>query len=77
MLLALDRKLHIAPIEDMEGGLRNVLDVATGIGNWAIAFGNEACSFDVLVRHITHRFMSSKCLSICKYARHRYQPYAA
>ena len=39
MLLALDGKLHVAPIEDMAGGLHNVLDVATGTGNWAIDFG--------------------------------------
>jgi ubiquinone/menaquinone biosynthesis C-methylase UbiE len=49
MLLALDRKLHIAPIEDKEDGLHNVLDVGTGIGNWAIAFGTEAYSIHVLV----------------------------
>ncbi len=39
MLLALDGKLHVAPIEGMAGGLHNVLDVATGTGNWAIDFG--------------------------------------
>jgi ubiquinone/menaquinone biosynthesis C-methylase UbiE len=39
MLLALDGKLHIAPIEDMPGGVNNVLDMATGTGNWAIDFG--------------------------------------
>ena len=42
MLLALDGKLHIAPIEDMAGGLNNVLDIATGTGNWAIDFGRLA-----------------------------------
>jgi ubiquinone/menaquinone biosynthesis C-methylase UbiE len=44
MLLALDGKLHIAPIEDMTGGLNNVLDIATGTGNWAIDFGRPASS---------------------------------
>ena len=39
MLLTLDGKLHVAPIENMEGGLNNVLDIATGTGNWAIDFG--------------------------------------
>ena len=39
MLLALDGKLHVAPIEDIAGGLHNILDVATGTGNWAIDFG--------------------------------------
>ncbi|PMD63054.1 S-adenosyl-L-methionine-dependent methyltransferase [Hyaloscypha bicolor E] len=40
MLLALDGKLHVAPIENMPGGLHNVLDIATGTGNWAIDFAN-------------------------------------
>jgi hypothetical protein len=39
MLLILDGKLHAAPIEDMDGGLQSVLDVATETGNWAIDFG--------------------------------------
>ena len=39
MILTLDGKLRIEPIEDMEGRLHNILDVATGTGNWAIAFG--------------------------------------
>ena len=39
MLLTLDGKLHVAPIENMAGGLHNVLDIATGTGNWAIDFG--------------------------------------
>lgn len=45
MLLALDGKLHLAPIEESEGGLHNVLDVATGTGNWAIDFGIESLLF--------------------------------
>jgi len=39
MLLTLDGKLHLAPVEEMEGGLHNVLDIATGTGIWAIDFG--------------------------------------
>jgi hypothetical protein len=39
MLLTFDGKLHVAPIENMAGGLHNVLDIATGTGNWAIDFG--------------------------------------
>jgi ubiquinone/menaquinone biosynthesis C-methylase UbiE len=42
MLLTLDGKLHVAPIENIEGGLHNVLDIATGTGNWAIDFGGPA-----------------------------------
>ena len=41
MLLTLDGKLHVAPIEDIAGGLHNVLDIATGTGNWAIDFGGS------------------------------------
>lgn len=41
MIVALDGKLHVAPIENMEGGLQNVLDIATGTGNWAIDFGGS------------------------------------
>ncbi|KAN0112548.1 S-adenosyl-L-methionine-dependent methyltransferase [Hyaloscypha variabilis] len=48
MLLALDGKLHVAPIEDMAGGLHNVLDVATGTGNWAIDFANAYPSVNVV-----------------------------
>lgn len=39
MLLLLDGKLHMAPLEKIEGGLNDVLDIATGTGNWAIDFG--------------------------------------
>lgn len=42
MLLILDGKLHVAPIENIKGGLHNVLDIATGTGIWAIDFGTEA-----------------------------------
>lgn len=38
-LLMLDGKLHLAPLENMKGGLHNVLDIATGTGIWAIDFG--------------------------------------
>jgi SAM-dependent methyltransferase len=39
MRLALEGKLHVAPIENMAGGLHNVLDIGTGTGIWAIEFG--------------------------------------
>ena len=32
-------KLNIAPIEEIKGGIRNVLDIGTGTGIWAIDFG--------------------------------------
>ncbi|KAE9375862.1 S-adenosyl-L-methionine-dependent methyltransferase [Stipitochalara longipes BDJ] len=48
MLLTLDGKLHVAPIEDMAGGLHNVLDIATGTGNWAIDFANAYPSTNVV-----------------------------
>jgi len=53
MILALDGKLHIAPIEDMAGGLHNVLDIGTGTGNWAIDFGKP-------------EFVPSTFLNTCK-----------
>ena len=42
MLLLLDGKLNVAPIENMPGGLHEVLDIATGTGNWAIDFGGSS-----------------------------------
>src|SRR6266536_3539941 len=38
-LLTLKRKLHLVLIEDIKGGIYNVLDMATGTGIWAIDFG--------------------------------------
>ena len=38
-LLMLDGRLNLAPIEEMKGGIHNVLDIATGTGIWAIDFG--------------------------------------
>ena len=38
-VLTVQGKLHLAPIEGMEGGLHNVLDIGTGTGIWAIEFG--------------------------------------
>jgi methylase of polypeptide subunit release factors len=35
----MDGKLHLAPIEEMKGGLNNVLDIGTGTGIWVIDFG--------------------------------------
>jgi methylase of polypeptide subunit release factors len=37
--LTFDGKLHIAPIEELKGGIHNVLDIGTGTGIWAIDFG--------------------------------------
>ncbi len=38
----MDGKLHLAPIEEMKGGLTNVLDIGTGTGIWAIEFGMKS-----------------------------------
>jgi hypothetical protein len=38
-LLTFDGKLCLAPIEEMKGGIHNVIDIATGTGIWAIDFG--------------------------------------
>jgi hypothetical protein len=40
--LTFDGKLHIAPIEELKGGLHNVLDIGTGTGIWAIDFGTRS-----------------------------------
>ncbi len=40
--LTFDGKLHIAPIEELKGGIHNVLDIGTGTGIWAIDFGTES-----------------------------------
>lgn len=45
MLLTLDGKLHLAPIDDLEGGLHNVLDIATGTGIWAVEFCERPMKF--------------------------------
>jgi ribosomal protein L11 methylase PrmA len=37
--MTFDGKLHIAPIEEIKGGIHNVLDIGTGTGIWAIDFG--------------------------------------
>jgi hypothetical protein len=37
--LTFDGKLHIAPIEEIKGGIQNVLDIGTGTGIWAMDFG--------------------------------------
>jgi len=40
--LTFDGKLHVAPIEELKGGIHNVLDIGTGTGIWAIDFGTES-----------------------------------
>jgi hypothetical protein len=45
--LTFDGKLHIAPIEEMKGGIHNVLDIGTGTGIWAIDFGTTPLFHDL------------------------------
>jgi ribosomal protein L11 methylase PrmA len=40
-LLTFDGKLNLAPIEEMPGGVRNVIDIGTGTGIWAVEFGKS------------------------------------
>jgi SAM-dependent methyltransferase len=40
--------LYLAPIENLEGGLHNVLDLATGTGIWAIEFAEQFPSAHVI-----------------------------
>jgi len=47
-LLTLDGKLALAPIEEMPGGIHNVLDIGTGTGIWAIDFATNFPSADVI-----------------------------
>jgi SAM-dependent methyltransferase len=47
-LLTLDGKLALAPIQDMPGGIHNVLDIGTGTGIWAIDFASSFPSADVI-----------------------------
>lgn len=47
-LLTLDGELFNAPIKDLEGGLHNVLDIATGTGIWAIEFASQFPSAHVI-----------------------------
>lgn len=47
-LLTLDGKLALAPIEEMIGGIHNVLDIGTGTGIWAIDFAITFPSADVI-----------------------------
>jgi hypothetical protein len=47
-LLTLDGKLALAPIEEMRGGIHNVLDIGTGTGIWAIDFASSFPSASVM-----------------------------
>jgi SAM-dependent methyltransferase len=47
-LLTFDGKLALAPIEEMPGGIHNVLDIGTGTGIWAIDFASAFPSADVI-----------------------------
>jgi SAM-dependent methyltransferase len=40
--------LYLAPIDNLEGGLHDVLDIATGTGIWAIEFAERFPSADVI-----------------------------
>ncbi|KAN0108726.1 S-adenosyl-L-methionine-dependent methyltransferase [Hyaloscypha variabilis] len=46
--LTFDGKLHIAPIEELKGGVHNVLDIGTGTGIWAIDFAATYPSANVI-----------------------------
>lgn len=59
-LITLDAKLHLAPIENMEGGMQNVLDIGTGTGIWSIEFGEtHPNKFDVESTKLTHASAST------------------
>jgi SAM-dependent methyltransferase len=47
-LLTLEGKLALAPIEEIPGGIHNVLDIGTGTGIWAIDFASNFPSADVI-----------------------------
>jgi hypothetical protein len=38
-LIGFHGRLYFAPLEEIKGGLHNVLDIGTGTGIWAIDFG--------------------------------------
>jgi ubiquinone/menaquinone biosynthesis C-methylase UbiE len=46
--LTFDGKLHIAPIEELKGGIHNVLDIGTGTGIWAIDFGTSSLLYHLI-----------------------------
>jgi len=75
MLLALDGKLHVAPIENMAGGLNNVLDIATGTGNWAIDFGGPTSTLFLYLWNMQADWYLSKRISISKCCRDRLEPH--
>jgi hypothetical protein len=79
MLLLLDGKLNVAPIENMEGGLNDVLDIATGTGNWAIDFGRGSWfSFLYFLPTISHTDQQcSKYPSIRERRRNRLKSHPA
>ncbi|RDW81850.1 hypothetical protein BP6252_02962 [Coleophoma cylindrospora] len=61
------RGLSRAPIEDLPGGLHNVLDFATGTGIWAIEFANEHPSAVVTgtdLSPIQPDFVPANCLFV-------------
>jgi SAM-dependent methyltransferase len=66
--LTFDGKLHIAPIEELKGGVHNVLDIGTGTGIWAIDFGIELL---FTYSPSTSADFYSCNLPVCKCHRHR------
>jgi hypothetical protein len=56
-LLTLDGKLQLAPIEGMKGGIRSMLEIATGTGIWAIDFGIKA-SISLFVPSLSANFLT-------------------
>jgi ubiquinone/menaquinone biosynthesis C-methylase UbiE len=62
MLLTLNTKLHLAPV-DMN--IHNVLDVGTGTGRWAIEFGGLSSFFktvDTKKSNLAEQFPSAHVL---------------
>jgi hypothetical protein len=71
--LTFNGKLHIAPLEEIKGGIHNVLDIGTGTGIWAIDFGIEF--FYVKIEKPLTMKCASGDLPICQRYRHRSKPY--
>jgi hypothetical protein len=71
--LTFDGKLHIAPIEEIKGGIHNVLDIGTGTGIWAMDFGMKFFHFKI------EKSLTVKCgsreLPICQRSWHRSKPH--
>jgi SAM-dependent methyltransferase len=73
-LMAFEDKLHLAPLEDLRGGIQNVIDIATGTGIWAIDFGSPSLSSFLLSRR-SCKFVS-KHISIRNSPWHRFESHS-